>query len=79
MKFGGDVDSFTDRKDIFAGWSTGEYEFNTLCDFEPSSDRSLVRELHREHWPTHSGCSQSLLLYSRCRPQQSKTSSKPTP
>lgn len=36
MKFGGDVDSFTDRKDIFAGWSTGEYEFNTLCDFEPS-------------------------------------------
>jgi hypothetical protein len=36
MKFGGDVDSFTDRKDIFAGWSSGEYEFNTLCDFEPS-------------------------------------------
>ncbi len=35
MKFGGDVDSFTDRKDIFAGWSSGEYEFNTLCDFEP--------------------------------------------
>ena len=35
MKFGGDVDSFTDRKDIFAGWSTGEYEFNTLCDFDP--------------------------------------------
>jgi len=35
MKFGGDVDSFTDRKDIFAGWSQGEYEFNTLCDFEP--------------------------------------------
>jgi Carboxypeptidase regulatory-like domain len=35
MKFGGDVNSFTDRKDIFAGWSTGEYEFNTLCDFEP--------------------------------------------
>ncbi len=35
MKFGGDVDSFEDRKDIFAGWSVGEYEFNTLCDFEP--------------------------------------------
>jgi carboxypeptidase family protein len=35
MKFGGDVNTFTDRKDIFAGWSTGEYEFNTLCDFEP--------------------------------------------
>jgi hypothetical protein len=36
MKFGGDSDTFTDRKDIFAGWSVGEYEFNTLCDFEPS-------------------------------------------
>lgn len=36
MKFGGDVDSFEDRKDIFAGWSDGEYEFNTLCDFEPN-------------------------------------------
>jgi hypothetical protein len=36
MKFGGDVDSFEDRKDIFAGWSVGEYEFNTLCDFEPN-------------------------------------------
>jgi hypothetical protein len=36
MKFGGDTDTFSDRKDIFAGWSTGEYEFNTLCDFEPS-------------------------------------------
>ena len=35
LKFGGDVDSFEDRKDIFAGWSVGEYEFNTLCDFEP--------------------------------------------
>ena len=37
MKFGGDTDTFTDRKDIFAGWSVGEYEFNTLCDFEPST------------------------------------------
>jgi hypothetical protein len=36
MKFGGDVDTFEDRKDIFAGWSVGEYEFNTLCDFEPN-------------------------------------------
>jgi hypothetical protein len=36
LKFGGDVDSFEDRKDIFAGWSVGQYEFNTLCDFEPN-------------------------------------------
>jgi hypothetical protein len=35
IKFGGDVDTFSDRKDIFVGWSAGEYEFNTLCDFEP--------------------------------------------
>jgi len=35
VKFGGDIDTFEDRKDIFAGWSVGEYEFNTLCDFEP--------------------------------------------
>ena len=44
MKFGGDVDSFTDRKDIFAGWSTGEYEFNTLCDFDPAPP---LRGAHR--------------------------------
>ena len=36
VKFGGDVDVFSDRKDVFAGWSQGEYEFNTLCDFDPS-------------------------------------------
>jgi hypothetical protein len=35
VKFGGDVNSFVDRKDIFAGWSAGEYVFNTVCDFDP--------------------------------------------
>ncbi|MGA8034520.1 MAG: carboxypeptidase-like regulatory domain-containing protein [Candidatus Acidiferrales bacterium] len=35
IKFGGDSDTFTDRKDTFVGWSAGEYEFNTFCDFEP--------------------------------------------
>ena len=35
LKFGGDVNIFTDRKDVFAGWSAGEYEYNTLCDFDP--------------------------------------------
>jgi hypothetical protein len=35
MKFGGDVNSFVDRKDIFAGWSAGEYVFNSVCDFDP--------------------------------------------
>jgi len=36
MKFGGDVDSFVDRKDVFAGWSAGRYNFGSLCDFDPS-------------------------------------------
>jgi hypothetical protein len=34
MKFGGDVDSFVDRKDIFAGWSAGRYNFASLTDFD---------------------------------------------
>ncbi len=36
MKFGGDVNSFVDRKDIFAGWSAGRYNFGSLCDFDPN-------------------------------------------
>ena len=35
MKFGGDVNSFVDRKDVFAGWSAGRYNFGSLCDFDP--------------------------------------------
>ena len=37
MKFGGDVNTFVDRKDTFAGWSAGRYNFTTLCDFDPST------------------------------------------
>lgn len=37
VKFGGDINSFVDRKDVFAGWSTSEYVFNNVCDFDPSS------------------------------------------
>jgi hypothetical protein len=36
VKFGGDVDTFVDRKDIFAGWSAGRYNFTNLCDFDPN-------------------------------------------
>jgi hypothetical protein len=36
LKFGGDVNSFVDRKDIFAGWSAGRYNFGSLCDFDPN-------------------------------------------
>jgi hypothetical protein len=34
LKFGGDVNSFVDRKDVFAGWTAGRYEFATLTDFD---------------------------------------------
>jgi len=37
LKFGGDVNSFVDRKDIFAGWSSGRYNFNSLADFDDSA------------------------------------------
>ncbi|HTS12239.1 MAG TPA: carboxypeptidase regulatory-like domain-containing protein [Candidatus Limnocylindrales bacterium] len=37
VKFGGDVDSFVDRKDVFAGWSAGRYNFSSLCDFDPNA------------------------------------------
>ncbi len=36
VKFGGGVNSFVDRKDIFAGWSAGEFVFFGLCDFNPN-------------------------------------------
>jgi hypothetical protein len=34
MKFGGDVNTFVDRKDVFAGWSAGRYNFGSLTDFD---------------------------------------------
>jgi Carboxypeptidase regulatory-like domain/TonB dependent receptor len=36
VKFGGDVNSFVDRKDSFAGWSAGEIGYFSLCDFSPN-------------------------------------------
>ncbi|HWY77570.1 MAG TPA: carboxypeptidase regulatory-like domain-containing protein [Verrucomicrobiae bacterium] len=36
IKFGGDINSFVDRKDVFAGWSAGRYNFSNLCDFDPN-------------------------------------------
>jgi len=33
MKFGGDTDTYTDRKDTFVGWSSGQYEFGSLDAF----------------------------------------------
>jgi hypothetical protein len=37
VKFGGDVNTFVDRKDVFAGWSAGNYQFKTLKDFDNSN------------------------------------------
>ncbi|HET8923099.1 MAG TPA: carboxypeptidase regulatory-like domain-containing protein [Candidatus Acidoferrum sp.] len=37
VKFGGDVDAFVDRKDIFAGWSAGRYNYGSLTDFDNSN------------------------------------------
>jgi hypothetical protein len=34
VKFGGDVNSFVDRKDVFAGWTAGRYQFGSLADFD---------------------------------------------
>jgi hypothetical protein len=34
IKFGGDVDVFTDRKDAFAGWNAGSYVFSDLAHFQ---------------------------------------------
>ena len=33
IKFGGDVDTFRDSNDAFIGWSTGQYDFGTVDDF----------------------------------------------
>jgi len=34
VKFGGDVNSFVDRKDIFAGWSASSFTFFDLASFD---------------------------------------------
>jgi hypothetical protein len=37
MKFGGDVNTFVDRKDVFAGWSAGRYNFASLAAFDAAA------------------------------------------
>jgi len=43
IKFGGDVDSFVDRKDVFAGWSTGQYDFNSVQDFDNYNPTEFIQ------------------------------------
>lgn len=45
MKFGGDTDTYTDRKDTFVGWSSGEYEFSSLAAFQSGSPDGLIQNL----------------------------------
>lgn len=46
MKWGGDVDIFQDRKDVFAGWSAGSYSFLSLADFgaTPADQQNNIEE-----------------------------------
>jgi hypothetical protein len=37
IKFGGDVDTFVDRKDSFVGWAAGEWDFFSLADFNSTT------------------------------------------
>jgi hypothetical protein len=43
LKFGGDVDSFADKKDVFAGWSAGEYEFASVDDFNNANTDFFIQ------------------------------------
>ncbi|MGH9776385.1 MAG: carboxypeptidase regulatory-like domain-containing protein [Candidatus Acidiferrales bacterium] len=43
MKWGGDADAFVDRKDIFAGWSSGEYLFGSLQDFQNNNPFGFIQ------------------------------------
>ena len=43
MKWGGDVDSFADRKDVFAGWSAGEYIFGSVNDFNNYNELEFIQ------------------------------------
>jgi hypothetical protein len=40
IKFGGDVNPFVDRKDLFAGWSAGSWAFFSLANFATNNSGS---------------------------------------
>ncbi len=42
IKFGGDYQTFADRKDTFAGWSAGEYDFLSLSDFTNNNPYGFI-------------------------------------
>jgi carboxypeptidase family protein len=45
MKFGGDSDTFEDRKDTFVGWSSGQYEFDSIASFQSGTPFGLIQDL----------------------------------
>ncbi|MGC1688308.1 MAG: carboxypeptidase regulatory-like domain-containing protein, partial [Candidatus Acidiferrales bacterium] len=58
MKFGGDSDTFEDRKDTFVGWSTGQYEFSLLdtfsedlSAFQAGTPNALIQDLGLNNTP----------------------------
>jgi len=51
MKFGGDVNPFVDRKDTFVGWSSGQYEFASLQDFNNGTPQALIQNFGLNNVP----------------------------
>ncbi len=58
MKFGGDVDTFEDRKDTFVGWSTGQWDFellgafsDNLASFQSVQPQALIQDLGLNNIP----------------------------
>jgi hypothetical protein len=43
VKFGGDVDAFVVRKNMFAGWGTGQFDFGDLASFDAGAPFGLIQ------------------------------------
>ena len=43
VKFGGDVDAFVVRKNTFAGWGTGQFNFADLASFDAGAPYALIQ------------------------------------
>jgi hypothetical protein len=43
LKFGGDFETFADRKDSFIGWSSGEWDFGSLADFAANNPSDVIQ------------------------------------
>jgi hypothetical protein len=51
IKFGGDQDSFVDRKDTFVGWSSGQFEFASLQDFQNGTPEGFIQNFGLNNVP----------------------------